>query len=79
MQRRDRDSRTEMSVSPDPIALPKGSQRIPESQLLPGLAISAISEALQRTRRMNQGEVVVIKPVSINPVRRQECFFAHRK
>ncbi|MBC6420674.1 MAG: hypothetical protein GDA38_03220 [Hormoscilla sp. SP12CHS1] len=54
-------------------------QRITESQLLPGLAISAISEALQRTRRMNQGEVVVIKPVSINPVRRQECFFSHRK
>ncbi|MBC6452833.1 MAG: hypothetical protein GDA43_06160 [Hormoscilla sp. SP5CHS1] len=54
-------------------------QRITESQLLPGLAISAISEALQRTRRMNQEEVVVIKPVSINPVRRQECFFSHRK
>jgi len=35
----------------------QGSRQITESQLLPGLAISVLEAALQRTRRMNQGEV----------------------
>ena len=34
-----------------------GSRRITESQVLPGLAISLLEEALQRTRQMNQGQV----------------------
>jgi Uma2 family endonuclease len=35
-----------------------GSRRITESQVLPGLAISLLQEALQRTRQMTQSEVV---------------------
>lgn len=35
----------------------KGSRRIAESQVLPGLAISLLEEALQRTRQMNHGKV----------------------
>jgi Uma2 family endonuclease len=34
-----------------------GSRRINESQVLPGLAISVLNEAFQRTRRINQGQV----------------------
>ncbi|BAZ29668.1 hypothetical protein NIES4074_21150 [Cylindrospermum sp. NIES-4074] len=34
-----------------------GSRRIPESQVLPGLAISLLNDALRRTRQMNQGQV----------------------
>ncbi|NES06084.1 MAG: Uma2 family endonuclease [Okeania sp. SIO2F4] len=34
-----------------------GSQRINQSQVLPGLAISLLEEALQRTRQTNQGQV----------------------
>jgi Uma2 family endonuclease len=34
-----------------------GSRRIRESQVLPGLAISVLQEALQRTRQMNQSQV----------------------
>lgn len=35
----------------------QGSRRITESQLLPGLAISLLNEALRRTRQMNQSQV----------------------
>ncbi|HLO52571.1 MAG TPA: Uma2 family endonuclease [Kamptonema sp.] len=35
-----------------------GSRRITDSQVLPGLAISLLNEALQRTRQMNQSQVV---------------------
>lgn len=34
-----------------------GSRRIAESLVLPGLAISVLNEALQRTRQMNQSQV----------------------
>ncbi|MBW4688923.1 MAG: Uma2 family endonuclease [Komarekiella atlantica HA4396-MV6] len=34
-----------------------GSRRITESQVLPGLAISLLNDALRRTRQMNQGQV----------------------
>ena len=34
-----------------------GSRRITESQVLPGLAISLLEEALRRTRQMNHGKV----------------------
>lgn len=34
--------------------LDKGSQRIEESQVLPGLSIALLTEAFQRTRQMNQ-------------------------
>ncbi len=36
----------------------RGSRRITQSQILPGLAISLLEEALQRTRQMNQNQVV---------------------
>lgn len=36
-----------------------GSRRISESQVLPGLAISLLQEALRRTRQMNHNQVVV--------------------
>jgi Uma2 family endonuclease len=35
----------------------QGSRRITESQVLPGLAISLLNDALRRTRQMNQGQV----------------------
>ncbi len=35
----------------------KGSRRITESQVLPGLPISLLNDALRRTRQMNQGQV----------------------
>ncbi|MCF2146913.1 Uma2 family endonuclease [Desmonostoc muscorum LEGE 12446] len=35
----------------------QGSRRITESQVLPGLAISLLNEALRRTRQMNQSQV----------------------
>jgi Uma2 family endonuclease len=34
-----------------------GSRRITQSQVLPGLAISVLKEAFQRTRQMNHGKV----------------------
>ena len=34
-----------------------GSKRITQSQVLPGLAISVLEDALRRTRQMNQGQV----------------------
>jgi Uma2 family endonuclease len=34
-----------------------GSKRITQSQVLPGLAIALLEDALRRTRQMNQGEV----------------------
>lgn len=34
-----------------------GSRRIRRSQVLPGLDISVLKEALQRTRQMNHGKV----------------------
>lgn len=36
----------------------RGSRRITQSQVLPGLAISLLEEALQRTRATNQSQVV---------------------
>lgn len=36
----------------------KGSRQIEQSQVLPGLAISLLEDALQRTRQMNQSQVV---------------------
>ena len=36
----------------------KGSRRITQSQILPGLAISLLESAFQRTRQMNQNQVV---------------------
>lgn len=36
----------------------QGSRRITKSQVLPGLAISLLQEAFQRTRQMNQSQVV---------------------
>lgn len=38
--------------------IPQGSRRITESQVLPGLQIPLLQDALQRTRQMNQSEVV---------------------
>lgn len=38
--------------------IPQGSRRIRESQVLPGLQISLLQDAFQRTRQMNQSEVV---------------------
>jgi len=35
-----------------------GSQRITESQMLPGLAINLLQSALQRTSQMNQSQVI---------------------
>lgn len=35
----------------------QGSKRIPESQVLPGLVIAIVEEALRRSRDMNQSEV----------------------
>lgn len=35
-----------------------GSRRITESQILPGLTIAQLEDALQRTRQMNQSQVV---------------------
>ncbi|WP_199312776.1 Uma2 family endonuclease [Microcoleus sp. FACHB-672] len=35
-----------------------GSKRITGSQVLPGLGISLLKEALQRTRQMNQSQVI---------------------
>lgn len=35
----------------------QGSKRIRESQVLPGLAIAILEEALRRSREMNQSEV----------------------
>ena len=35
----------------------RGSKRITHSQLLPGLAISVLEEALQRSRKTNQAQV----------------------
>ncbi|WP_193198199.1 Uma2 family endonuclease [Nostoc sp. MG11] len=35
----------------------QGSRRITESQVLPGLAISLLNDALRRTRQMNQSQV----------------------
>ncbi len=35
----------------------QGSRRITTSQVLPGLAISLLNEALRRTRQMNQSQV----------------------
>ena len=35
-----------------------GSRRITESQVLPGLKMSVLQEALQRTRQMTQSEVI---------------------
>ncbi|MCM0593421.1 MAG: Uma2 family endonuclease [Gloeotrichia echinulata IR180] len=35
----------------------QGSRRITESQVLPGLQISLLNDALRRTRQMNQGQV----------------------
>lgn len=34
-----------------------GSRRITESQVLPGLAMSVLNEALRRTRKIDQGQV----------------------
>lgn len=36
----------------------QGSHRITESNVLPGLQISLLQEALQRTRQTNQSQVV---------------------
>lgn len=36
----------------------RGSNRINQSQILPGLEISLLEEAFQRTRQMNQSEVI---------------------
>ena len=35
-----------------------GSRRISESQVLPGLEMSVLQEALQRSRQMTQSEVI---------------------
>ncbi|MBE9041423.1 hypothetical protein IQ235_11580 [Oscillatoriales cyanobacterium LEGE 11467] len=36
----------------------RGSRRITESQVLPSLRIAQLEEALQKTRQMNQSQVV---------------------
>ncbi|MEH2288652.1 hypothetical protein [Nostoc sp.] len=35
----------------------QGSRRITESQVLPGLAISLLNDALRQTRQINQSQV----------------------